>query len=88
MGKKLEFSKYHIAKHWLYFLEDYEDKLKNLKFEEVFDKSFLDHEQAYYRAWIDLILKDIDKEKLDYDGIVKELKISIKHSAEILGIPE
>ena len=46
--KYIELEKYKIANDWLLFLRAYEDLLKNLKFEEVFGKSFLDNEKTYY----------------------------------------
>lgn len=85
--KCLEVQKYEIAKQWLIFLRGCEDKLKNLKFEEVFDKSFHDEEKGFYFQRIRLVLGNLDMYKLDYDDIVRELNSSIKHSAEVLEIP-
>lgn len=86
--KYMELEKYTIASEWLMFLRAYEDLLKNLKFEEVFGKSFLDNEKTYYIKRILKVLGHLNMYELDYDDIVRELKISIKHSAEVLEIPE
>lgn len=86
--KYIELQKYKIANDWLSFLRDYEEQLKNLKFEEVFGKSFLDNEKTYYIKRILKVLGHLNMYELDYDEIVRELKISIKHSAEVLEIPE
>ena len=86
--KYIELEKYKIANDWLLFLRAYEDLLKNLKFEEVFGKSFLDNEKTYYIKRILKVLGHLNMYELDYDDIIRELKISIKHSAEVLEIPE
>ena len=86
--KYIELEKYKIANDWLLFLRAYEDLLKNLKFEEVFGKSFLDNEKTYYMKRILKVLGHLNMYELDYDDIIRELKISIKHSAEVLEIPE
>lgn len=86
--KYIELEKYKIASEWLMFLRAYEDLLKNLKFEEVFGKSFLDNEKTYYIKRILKVLGHLNMYELDYDDIIRELKMSIKHSAEVLEIPE
>lgn len=86
--KYMELEKYTIASDWLMFLRAYEDLLKNLKFEEVFGKSFLDNEKTYYIKRILKVLGHLNMYELDYDDIVRELRTSIKHSAEVLEIPE
>lgn len=86
--KDIEFSKFQIANNWLMFLKSYQDQLKNFKFAEVFDKSFHDYEKDGYMEWLKIIFEDVDMYELDYDEIVRKLKSSIKHSTEVLGIPE
>lgn len=86
--KYIELEKYKIASEWLMFLRAYEDLLKNLKFEEVFGKSFLDNEKTYYIKRILKVLGHLNMYELDYDDIIRELKMSIKHSAEVLEMPE
>ena len=79
--KYMELEKYTIASEWLMFLRAYEDLLKNLKFEEVFGKSFLDNEKTYYIKRILKVLVHLNMYELDYD--IEEVLNKVNNLPEI-----
>lgn len=88
--KQTEFSKYHISRQILTTLEEHEQELKGLSYQNVLRRLFgyfhydTRGNRRGFMTWVNIIIPNVDKSKLDYYEFKRLIELSYKKSEKFM----